>query len=59
MLRALTRRGLDAHDMSAVRAIMREAVANDYRFQAIVLGIVRSVPFTMRTAQTQQVARSN
>ncbi len=49
-------RGLDARDMPAVRAIMREGAGRDYRFQSIVLGIVRSVPFTMRMAQAQQVA---
>jgi hypothetical protein len=49
-------RGLDARDMPAVRAIMRDAAAKDYRFQSIVLGIVHSVPFTMRMAQPQQVA---
>ncbi|HXD72760.1 MAG TPA: DUF1592 domain-containing protein [Vicinamibacterales bacterium] len=52
-------RGLDAHDMPAVRAIMREAAAKDYRFQTIVLGVVNSVPFTMRMAQPQQIAKVN
>jgi hypothetical protein len=52
-------RGLDPHDMPAVRAIMREAAGQNDRFQAIVLGIVRSTPFTMRLAQPQQVARVN
>ena len=40
-------RGVGAHDMPAVRAIIREAAAQDYRFSAIVLGIVESMPFTM------------
>ena len=44
-------RGLDAHDMPAVRAIIRDAAGRDYRFSSIVLGIVRSTPFTMRVAQ--------
>ena len=34
--------------MPAVRAIIRDAADEDYRFSAIVLGIVRSMPFTMR-----------
>jgi hypothetical protein len=42
-------RGVDARDMPAVRAVMRRAAANDYNFSSIVLGIVRSVPFRMRT----------
>jgi hypothetical protein len=45
-------RGLDARDMPAVRAIMREAAGREYRFQSLVLGIVHSTPFTMRVAQT-------
>jgi len=44
-------RGLDARDMPAVRAIMREASGRDYRFSSLVLGIVHSTPFTMRVAQ--------
>jgi len=41
-------RGVAAEDMPAVRAIIREAGTRDYRFSAIVLGIVESTPFTMR-----------
>jgi hypothetical protein len=33
--------------MPAVRAIIRETAAEDYRFSAIVLGVVKSTPFTM------------
>ena len=44
-------RGLDHHDAPAVRTIVREAAKNDYRFSAIVQGIVRSTPFQMRTAE--------
>jgi hypothetical protein len=49
-------RGLDARDMPAVRAIMREAAGRDYRFMPLVLGIVHSTPFTMRVAQQAVVA---
>jgi hypothetical protein len=41
-------RGVDYHDMPAVRGIVREASHNNYRFSAIVMGIVRSTPFQMR-----------
>jgi hypothetical protein len=41
-------RGVDARDMPAVRAVLRDAARNDNRFSSIVLGIVRSVPFRMR-----------
>jgi mono/diheme cytochrome c family protein len=44
-------RGLDARDMPAVRAIIQGAADGGYRFSSIVLGIVRSTPFTMRVAQ--------
>ena len=44
-------RGLDARDMPAVRVIMRDAASQNSRFSSLVLGIVHSVPFTMRAAQ--------
>jgi Protein of unknown function (DUF1592)/Protein of unknown function (DUF1588)/Protein of unknown function (DUF1585)/Protein of unknown function (DUF1587)/Protein of unknown function (DUF1595)/Cytochrome C oxidase, cbb3-type, subunit III len=44
-------RGLDYHDMPAVRSIVRAAAHNNYRFSSLVLGIVESVPFQMRMAQ--------
>jgi hypothetical protein len=37
-------------DMPVVRAIMRPAAANRYRFSDLVLGIVRSAPFQMRVS---------
>jgi hypothetical protein len=41
-------RGLDHHDMPAVRAIVRAAERDRYRFSSLVKGIVTSVPFQMR-----------
>jgi hypothetical protein len=41
-------RGVAANDMPAVRTIIRDAAARDYRFSTIVMGIVESTPFTMR-----------
>jgi hypothetical protein len=41
-------RGVAAYDMPAVRALVRDAGRNDYRFSTVVLGIVNSTPFTMR-----------
>ncbi len=35
-------------DRPAVRAIAREAAATDYRWSSIIIGIVKSTPFTMR-----------
>jgi hypothetical protein len=42
-------RGLTHYDMPVVRGILRDAEASDYRFSALVLGVVRSAPFGMRT----------
>jgi hypothetical protein len=44
-------RGVDYYDEPAVRAILRDARASDYKFSSIVLGIVNSTPFRMRRSQ--------
>jgi len=44
---ALGRR-VEYSDMPAVRAIARDAVREDNRFSALVIGIVKSTPFQMR-----------
>jgi len=41
-------RSVEYYDMPAVRKIVRDAAAENYRFSAIVKGIVRSQPFQMR-----------
>jgi hypothetical protein len=38
--------------MPAVRAIVRQAAAQGYRFSALVDGVVRSAPFMMRRAES-------
>jgi hypothetical protein len=43
-------RGIESSDAPAVRRIVREAQANDYRFSSVILGVVNSTPFTMRKA---------
>jgi uncharacterized protein DUF1592/uncharacterized protein DUF1588/uncharacterized protein DUF1585/uncharacterized protein DUF1587/uncharacterized protein DUF1595/cytochrome c len=43
-------RGLEYYDMPVVRAIARDASANDYRFSSLVMGIVKSTPFRMKRA---------
>jgi hypothetical protein len=45
-------RGVEAHDMPAVRAIVRDAAAHDYKFSSIVAGIVKSEPFTKQMVPT-------
>jgi len=42
-------RGLTYTDMPLVRGIVRDAKARRWRFSAIVMGIARSAPFTMRS----------
>lgn len=37
------------YDLPVVRGIVRQATRTDYRFSSLVLGIVDSVPFQMRT----------
>ena len=49
-------RTVEYHDMPAVRAIVREAAEHDYRFESIVLGIVRSDAFQMRQVPLPQPA---
>ena len=41
-------RGLEAYDMPVVREIVRDASRQDYKFSALLTGIVKSVPFRMR-----------
>lgn len=41
-------RAVQYQDMPAVRAIIREAGRDRYRFSSLVLGIVKSAPFQMR-----------
>jgi Protein of unknown function (DUF1592)/Protein of unknown function (DUF1588)/Protein of unknown function (DUF1585)/Protein of unknown function (DUF1587)/Protein of unknown function (DUF1595) len=40
-------RGVDYQDMPLVRAITKDALKNDGRFSALVLGVVKSKPFQM------------
>ena len=49
-------RGLEYYDMPAVRAIVRDAAANDYRFSTVILGIVKSLPFRERSTATPDSA---
>jgi hypothetical protein len=41
-------RGVQYYDMPVVRSVIRDAKRDDYRFSALVLGIVKSAPFQMR-----------
>jgi hypothetical protein len=42
---------VEYYDAPAIRAIVREARAQDFRVSSIILGIVKSKPFQMRTSR--------
>ena len=44
-------RGIDEHDAPAIRRIVRDAQRDGNHFSSIVLGIVKSSPFTLRKTQ--------
>ena len=44
-------RGVEYYDVPAVRKIVREAEPDGYRYSSLILGIVKSVPFQMRTSK--------
>jgi len=50
-------RGLEPEDMPAVRAIMRQAEGDSYRFGSLIEGVVNSTPFQMRKAEEHNAAR--
>jgi hypothetical protein len=54
-------RGVEADDAPAIRQVVRDAQADDFRFSSILLGITKSVPFQMRTKSKgeQVVDQSN
>ena len=50
-------RGLTAGDMPTVRAIVRDASQHQYRFSSIIMGIVNSAEFQMRTKMSEETER--
>jgi hypothetical protein len=49
-------RAMDYRDMPTVRAIVRRAKADDYRFESLVLGVVSSAAFQEREAAGGELA---
>jgi len=49
-------RGLEPYDMPVVRKVLRSAAKDNYRLEPIILGIVQSTPFQMRTKLTEPSA---
>ena len=45
-------RGIEHYDRPAIRAIVRDAAADGYRWSSLVLGVARSLPFQMRRAES-------
>ena len=45
-------RGVEVPDMPAVRAVLRQASAHEYRWSALVTAIVQSTPFQMRRSRS-------
>ena len=54
MLTYAVGRAVRYQDMPAVRSVVREAARDKYRFSSLVLGVVRSAPFQMRTKAQQE-----
>jgi len=48
MMTYATGRGTEYYDRPAIRQILRESEPKDYRWSAIILGIIKSKPFQMR-----------
>jgi hypothetical protein len=48
LLTYATGRKLEAHDMPAVRQIVRGAAAGGYRFSSLVQGVIKSDQFRLR-----------
>ncbi len=46
-------RDIEYYDLPTVRSIVREAASSDYRWSSIILGIVRSRPFQMRSSRLE------
>jgi hypothetical protein len=51
-------RGVEYYDMPTVRAIVRDAAADDYRFSDLILGVVASPAFRIRGSEGAIVAEA-
>jgi hypothetical protein len=49
-------RGLEYYDMPAVRKIVHDSAARNYRFSSLVLGVVNSAPFQMKVKKGPDAA---
>ncbi len=49
-------RGVETEDMPVVRSIVHEADKNNDRFLSILMGVIKSAPFQMRTKEAEERA---
>ena len=49
-------RGVEYQDMPVIRSIVREADRDNDRFVSILMGIIKSAPFQMRTKEVEEGA---
>ena len=47
-------RGVEYEDMPVIRSVVRDADKDNDRFQSILMGIVKSAPFQMRTKEVEE-----
>jgi hypothetical protein len=52
LLTYATGRGAEYYDAPAIRTMVNGAAADDYRWSSLILGIVKSVPFQMRSIES-------
>ncbi|HIG28296.1 MAG TPA: DUF1592 domain-containing protein [Verrucomicrobiales bacterium] len=52
-------RGVEFYDAPAIRQIVREAKAHEFRFSSIILGITKSIPFQMRATSKDPIAETH
>jgi hypothetical protein len=49
-------RGVEYEDMPVIRSIVHDADKDNDRFQAILMGLIKSGPFQMRTKEVEERA---
>ena len=47
-------RGVEVQDMPVIRSIVRDADKDNDRFVSILMGIIKSAPFQMRTKEVEE-----
>ena len=45
-------RGLEYYDRPAIRAIVRDAASDDFRWSSLLVGVAQSLPFQMRRSES-------